>query len=203
MKQILLIIPLLFAGGCNILGFAADKVTPMGETKEATYILADEPTIVIVENWRNPSGTAIDAEQIQRDIYENLSAHNIAPQIDPTAIIDLRSNRPDFGKLSIAEIGHLVGAKQVIYVNVTDTSLMSAMGSDELHGKATARVKVIDVATGEASWPTDSAQGYPISISTPMSEAHDQEQETEQRERLLAAAADRICHLFYKAPVDE
>ena len=153
MKQYLLMSSLLlFAAGCNILGFVADKTTT-GEDQNARYSLPNQPTVVIVENWLNPSGSAIDAEQIQREVYENLQEHKAGDLIDPITIVDLRSQRPDFGKLSIAQIGKLVGAKQVIYINLTDTSLLGAEGSDSVHGKASARVKVIDVATGDALWP--------------------------------------------------
>jgi hypothetical protein len=190
------------ATGCNILGFVADKTTT-GETKDANYVLPSEPTVVIVENWRNPTGAAIDAEQVQREVSENLASHQIGPQIDPTAVIDLKSRRRDFGKLSIAEIGKLVGAKQVVYINLTNTSLTAAEGSDSYTGKVTARVKVVDTESGEARWPTDSVEGYPISISTPVATARNESDRNELREKLLAAASDRISKLFYKARAEE
>lgn len=194
---------LLSCGGCNILGFAADKTTSGVTYTNAEYTLAKEPMVVIAENWRNPTGTAIDTEEIEREVSENLNAQNIGPQIDPTAVIDLKSSRPDFGSLSIAQIGKLVGAKQVIYVNITNTSLVGAIGSDSLKGKATARVKVIDVETGAARWPIEPADGYPISISVPDAAAHDEQQESDLRDKLLAAAADRISKLFYTAASDD
>ena len=192
---------LLLPTGCNLLGFAADK-TVFAE-RDARYILSKEPMVVIAENWRNPSGTAIDAEQIEREVYENLRDHKIGPQIDPTAVIDLQSQRSDFATMSIAQIGKLVGAKQVVYVNLTETSLIAAEGSDVLNGKVTARVKVVDVETGQARWPTDAADGFPVSVSTPMAMARDEPHETALREKLLATAADKISRLFYKARDDD
>jgi len=105
--------------------------------------------------------------------------------------------------MSISQIGKLVGAKQVVYVNLTETSLIAAQGSDVLNGKVTARVKVVDVETGQARWPTDAADGFPVSVSTPMAMARDEQHETALREKLLAAAADRISRLFYKASAED
>jgi hypothetical protein len=200
-RLVLSLLPLLCVG-CNIMGFVADKTTT-GEQKDAEYNLAKEPMVVIAENWKNPSGTAIDNEAIEREVSENLTAQNIGPQIDPIKVMDLKSERPDYGSLSIAQIGKLVGAKQVIYINMTNSSLIGAIGSDSLKGKATARIKVIDVATGAARWPTDSVEGYPISISLPDTATHSAQDENDMHEKLIAAAADRISKIFYKAPADD
>ena len=192
----------LCAAGCNIMGAVADKVSG-GEKREAMYLLANAPTVVIAENWQNPTATALDAEQVARSVTENLRSHNTTTVIDPTAVMDLRSQRADFHKLSIAQIGKAVGAYQIIYINMTDTALMEAQGSDALHGKSTARVKVIDVATGEVLFPSDAAEGYPIAIRTPMVRAHGEDEEAALRQQLLEATANRISQLFYKAAVEE
>jgi hypothetical protein len=203
LSTIFFLLPLLlFVPGCNLMGFAADKAGEYA-TQDAQYVPKDEPTVVIAENWKNPSGTELDSEEMARDVYDELRSNDFKSLIDPVSVIDLRSQRPDFHSLSVSQIGKLVGAKQVIYINVTSVQLMSAEGSDSVHGQVTGRVKVIDVETAEARWPTDSMEGYPISISSPMATAHNDRDETTLRADLIQAAAIRVSKLFYKSKVED
>jgi len=192
----------LFVASCNVLGFVADK-SDMGKDRSALYTLSKESTVVIAENWRSPTGTEMDAEEIERGVFDNLRSQNIGTQINPSELLDLKTQRADFASLSIAQIGKLVGARQIIYVNLTDTSLVGAEGSDAYTGKATARVKVVDANTGETRWPTDNADGFPVNVSTTLAMARDSADKTALREKLLQATADRISQLFYKAPEPE
>ena len=193
---------LLATSGCNLLGYAADKST-LGKDRSALYTLSQESTLVIAENWHNPNGTALEAEELERDVFENLRSQNLGTQVNPIEVIDLRSSRPDYAKLSIAQIGKLVGAKQIIYVNITDDELVGAIGSDAYTGKATVRVKVVDADSGETRWPLDNADGFPIKVSTKLVTASDEAAQTAVREKLLQATADRIAQLFYTAPAPE
>lgn len=192
----------LLPTGCNLLGFVADK-SDMGKDRAALYTLSQESTVVIAENWNNPTGTALDAEQLERDVFETLRSHNLGTQVNPTEVIDLRSRRSDYATMSIAQIGKLVGARQIIYVNITGLELVGATGSDAYTGKATVRVKVVDADSGTTRWPIDNADGFPIKVTTNLVTASDASDKTALREKLLQATADRIAQLFYTAPAPE
>jgi len=197
MKALLACVMMLMVSGCSWLGYASDALGG-GTTRDAVFKLRPQPTVVVVENWRNPGGAELDAERLAHDVYLNLRDHHVADQIDPSAVIDLRQRRSDFRTLSVAQIGKLAGARQVVYVNLTDTSMTGAMGDNSVTARATARVKVIDAESGEMIFPSDSMEGYPVSISTPMTVARDSGEESDLREKLIEAAANRIGALFYK-----
>ena len=193
----------LTLSGCNYLGFMADK-SMLGKDKPAQYTLSKDSTIVIAENWRNPTGSETDAQEIEQAVYDKLRELDLGPQVSPTEVMDLKAQRPDFSKLSIAEIGKLVGAKQIIYINLTETRLVGAEGSDAYTGKSTARVKVVDADTGQALWPIDNADGFPISLKTDIAMAPTEKQKNSLREKLIQATAEQIAELFYTVhPTEE
>jgi hypothetical protein len=159
--------------------------------------------VVIAENWRNHAGSAIDSQQLAEFVYDDLRKHDVAPQIDPSAVTELQSKRSDFGSMTIAQIGKTLGAQQVLYINVTESSMTSPIGSDSLAGKCTARVKIVDVDTGEATWPRDEMDGYPVTVKTPLLEAHSDSDDAALRRALQEKVAASIARLFYKAPTEE
>src|SRR3954447_18162243 len=102
---------LLIASGCNDIGFIADKLGP-GDTP-AKFVPPKWTMVVIAENWHNPTGTAIDSEELAEYVYDDLRRHDVVPLIDPSAVTELQSKRSDFSKMSISQIGKTVGAQQV------------------------------------------------------------------------------------------
>jgi hypothetical protein len=192
---------LLICGGCNIVGAVAGKL-PLPPIPP-TYVPEKVSMVIVTENWRNPAGAAIDAEQLTRFLHDDLLRHNVAPQVDPTDVLDLRAQNPEaFRKLTIAQIGQRVGAQQVLYVNVLEMSAEAAPGSPMITSHCKARVKIVDVQSGEARWP-DTADGYPINIETPMQRGDGAgDQETLKRELALNAALS-IGALFHESPAPQ
>jgi hypothetical protein len=192
---------LLLSSGCNYVGALAAKLP--APPIPALYKPQKVPMVIVTENWRNPAGAAIDAEQVTRFLYDDLLRHNVAPQIDPSEVLDIKHRNPDeFRQLTIAQIGQRVGAEQVLYVNVLEMTIESAPGSPMLASKCKARVKIVDVHNGEARWP-DTAEGYPINVETPMQRgngAHDEE--TLKRELALESALS-IGALFHESPAPQ
>src|SRR5206468_1919632 len=83
---------LLFIGsGCNDIGFIADKFGP--GTTDAKFVPPKWTMVVIAENWRSPAGNAIDSQQLAQFVYDDLRKHDVAPQIDPSAVTELQSRR--------------------------------------------------------------------------------------------------------------
>ena len=75
--------------------------------------------VVIAENWENPAGSTVDAEQLAEYVYHDLQEHKVGSQIDPSTVVDLKTHDPaTFRNLSIAKIGRLV-VDEVLYINVT------------------------------------------------------------------------------------
>jgi hypothetical protein len=199
----LLSLVLFYVAGCNVIGAIASSTAP-DPTTPPQYVPTTEPMVVIAENWHNPVGSNVDAEELGRYVYDTLIENSVGQQIDPITVIDLKSRNPDeFHSLSIAGIGKTVGAKQVLYINITDSSLIGPQGSDSLYGKCSARVKIVDVGSGQARWPLDAADGFPVFVQTDPTPIHSDMDETTLRQTLQQKAARRIAGLFYAAPSEK
>jgi hypothetical protein len=198
-----LMLPILIAtAGCALTGAVAYKVT-QGDKIPAKYVPEAEPMVVVAENWRNPDGSSTDAEQLARFIWADLRDHNVAQQIDPTEVMDLKSRTSNFHSMTVAQIGKRVGAQQVLYINITDIAVEGAVGADSRRAKCTARVKIIDAETGKVLWPSDLAQGYPVATQTSMVQIKSQEDEVALHQTLQEQTAVKIARLFYETSADD
>ena len=194
---------LLLLTGCQTVGALAYKVVGPPDV-QPKYVPAKQPLLIIAENYRAPAGSVVEADQLAQFVYEQLRVHDVAPLVDPMAFPDLRSRQgAALRSMTISQIGHELGALQVLYINLTKSDVDVAQSSEMLRGEVTARVKIIDVATGDSRWPVEIADGYPISAKIPMVRETDGVTETNFRQSLQQALADRIGKLFYKWKPDD
>ena len=197
--------------GCAMIGAMAYKMSP-DVTVPARYVPKKEPMVVIARTSQNAGGAALEAERLGRYVTEDLKDHKIGPMLDPSALTQFQSRRaggsvwaaavttaPAARPMTLAELGRAVGAKQILYVDLTAFSVESALGTDMVKGQAEARVRVIDADTGQTRWPTDTTQGYVIPLSTPFAATG----EAAVRERMTKDLATRIARLFYSWQSDQ
>jgi hypothetical protein len=186
------------AGGCTALGVIAGKT--MADNNPAEYKIKKVTTLVLVESFRDPSSVALDAATIEQYVIEDIRQNNAAPMADRTPLEDLRASHPDeFHRMTIRELGEMVGAKQVIYVNLIDTTVDQTPGSEMWRGQGRALVRIIDTADGRTLWPNESTKGYSVEATTPLIN-EDQSQtltELDLRSTLQHLLSDRIAQLFY------
>ena len=214
MKQALWVTPLLHHSitlpllllivGCNIVGAVTYKVA--GPTPIAPkYAPPKEPMVVLVERYNAPSSSVTESETLAKEIFRDLSAHDVAQQIDPITVMNLRDEDPQkFKTMTVSQIGSRVTARQVLYVNLTAAGIESSDGGGMFRGVMAARVKVIDVATGATVWPTDAADGYPISGEIKPTLANQSATPDAARLALIRKMAVSTARLFYKwQPEDE
>jgi hypothetical protein len=195
--------------GCNVVGAGgvlAHKVLGPGAI-DPLYVLGPEPTLVIVENYRNPVGAMADAEQVTtqviKEIRENSAVKDGKPPkvtlIDQDKLIELQNTRPaEYGKMKIPQIGKALGAKQVLYVDLITSGVDVTPGSELLRGRFAARVKVVDVATGQTRFPSDIPDGLPVSWESKPQRMTDEVYPAAVRERALQVGSNYIARLFYK-----
>ena len=195
--QCLISVAALCAGGCNMVGFAAARV--VGQWTPAAYVPAkDQPMVVIAEGRSAGAMMTVDSDQLARYVSDELSRYEIAPMIDPAAVMDLRSKNPAaFEKMRISEIGKLVGAKQVLHVMLVESAVQATV-DEVMRGKAEARVKVVDVATADLRFPSDSSQGQPVNAKTEAVDARDGATPSSVRQALHRELAIQIVRLFRK-----
>lgn len=191
------------AGGCDVAGAVLYKtVGPM--PVDAEYVPEKKPMLVFVERYNTGAGgggidAAQEAEGLAVAIREALEAKQIAPQVDPMSVSDLRVRDPmGFRTMTVSKIGQEVGAEQVLYVNLLQSTLKTTEGSDLSKGQMAVRVKVVDASTGQVLWPVDAADGRPVTIQTPVASAREGISPTVARANMTRQMADSVAKLFYR-----
>jgi hypothetical protein len=188
--------------GCNIANAVAYKVSGPPAV-EAKYVPAQEPMLVLVENYRT-TGAYSDSEVLARHLMLEFTEHKIAPLVPLEDLYTLKTNKGDaYRKMSIASVGRETGAKQVLYVDVKDSSIGATSGSELMKGRINVQVRIVDVDSGATRWPTEAAEGIPMGYETPLPRADENTTEAIIRNRMYANMANRIGRLFYKWKPDE
>src|SRR5687767_8528039 len=196
------LLSLLLLAGCDVFGSVAYKV--VGPPKvAAVYTPAQEPMLVLVENFQHPSDAYADVEMLARTLYAEIERLKIAPLVPMEKLYELRTTRAgDYQKMSIAAIGRELGAKQVLYVDLQQASVEAPTGGDRIRGRAAVSVRVVDATTGSSRWPEDSAEGYPVAYETPVPRVEDATSVGAVRAATHRGLATRVCRLFYKWQAD-
>lgn len=195
--------------GCNLAagaGVASYKLFGPPAV-DPVYVPTAEPMLVLVENYRNPAGASPDAEQVAQFVTENLKA-NIKNEkdkppklvlVDQEKLLELQNGRPaEFRKMKIPQVGKALGARQVLYVDLLASGVEMTPGSELLRGRFMARVKIVDVETGQNRWPSDMAEGYPVTWENKPQRPGDKVYPSTVREQALRVGANRVARLFYK-----
>ena len=191
------------AGGCQILGAIAAKAQG-GQPVEAEFVPKKVPTLVLSEHPPDSAVDDVSAEDIGRRTADFWNDHKISPLIDLAKLEELRVTRAsDYYKMSTVAIGKALGADQVLYIDVRDSHDENAGGSETIKAVASAKVRLIDVASGQTLWPPDAAQGYAIDAETAYGARGDGISESTQMEQVRAMLADKIAKLFYKHLPDD
>lgn len=188
-----LVLPLV--SGCNIVGFFAQAAGPPEVKSE---FAPTGPLLILAENYKDISGTHIDAEQLEQYTASELTAHGVGPLVDGGKLADLRASRArNFSKMSVAQIGRAVGARQVIYISMEKADVDVAIGSGMYKGTGAANVKVVDAELGTVVWPTDSTGGRQVTVTSDMERESETVTATSVRQMTQRALADQIAKLFY------
>lgn len=192
----------IYLSGCQVIGAMASKFAPE-PTAEAVYVPPKDNMLVLVENYRNPASMQLVSELLDRQVTYQLVQHRVAPIINPDRLVDFRqTNSKKFSSMEIAAIGKALGAKQVLYADLVDFKTEGAIGAGMAKGHGEARVKVIDVATGEVRWPQDIADGYPVTTETPYIPLHEGATEGTVQQQVAQQLADGLAKLFYGSETD-
>jgi hypothetical protein len=205
---ILILLPSSFilpVSGCSALGVAAYKLHGPAKVP-AQYVPAKRPMLVFVENYQHQSSVNAHADLLGRMLVKELEARKIAPLVSLDKLQELRdAKRAEFATMSMAAIGREVGADQILYVQLHRSDVTPMSGGDSLTGQTAASVKVVDVATGDTLWPSDTAAetGYPVAAATQLGTDRGTNVQ-DVRQQLYVQLSHQIARLFYKwQPEDE
>jgi hypothetical protein len=194
---VLLGVLVLGAAGCAVPGVFAYKVfgpppVPARYTPPKT-----DPMLVLVENQHSGAVAIPEADELSRVIYQDLDEHKVAPQIDPSKLHDLRDRSPNlFAKMTIAEIGRTLGAKQVLYVHIDRLDLDNPAASDMVKTRMAATVKIVDTSTAMTAFP-QSGETEPFVHETPHRRIESATNSSELKRLILREGGLEIARWFY------
>jgi hypothetical protein len=182
--------------GCTAASVAAYKVMGPPDVK-AKYVPTTRPAVVLVEDYRRAS-TFTDDELLSRCVEREVRDHlPKTPLVDSIKIRELKLAKADaFAAMSVAQIGRAVGAEQIIWVDVTQNATEAILGGEQIRGTVAARVKVVDAFSGQTLWPSDMAEGYPLSFAIDWGTSTPRTGQ-QVRDALLHGLGDKIARLFY------
>lgn len=158
------VLVLLLLGSCQMAGFAGANFLPEAKVK-AVYTPIDQKTLVFVDDPRNALPSAQLAGLIAQTISRDLQDHEIISEfVVPSALDDLRARERDFEVWPIDQIGQSVGARQVIYLLI-DGFEPGGRDQELQRPMASARLKVVDVASGKPLFPVQGEHGLTSTLS--------------------------------------
>jgi hypothetical protein len=162
----LLVAMLLMLQGCILAGFAASVAGP--PPVPAEYVPEKLPMLVIVRDPPDPMGLSVQADALAAEIEREIVMHDIAPLIPASRAKEFQStNLAAFAAMTPAQIGHAVGAKQVLLVQITNSSLAVESDDQAIKGQIAARAVLLNSAGGMPLWPEDGSGGATMTYATP------------------------------------
>ena len=191
--------------GCNIASPVAYALHPEPQFS-AEFTLKNVPTVIFLDDRQN----RINPTRLRRVIADEATTvimeqglvseqYMIAPR---DAMIMARQQDRSGGISTLQKVGELVGAQQLIYVDVDQFALTYDGVTPQ--PQSISRVKVLDLVTGKRVFPDpdgDNTAGYftlRVDIPSPSPHGfHTAKVRNELNDELALLTGDRIAKLFY------
>jgi len=162
------------------------------------YVVPHEPLLLLVENAHSGSVAIPEADELARVIYDDLQEHHVAPLVDFAKLHELRDHNPQaFGKMTIADIGRALGAKQVLYLHVDQINIEQPQGGDVVRLKIAVQAKMVDVPTAITVWPT-SGETEPYIHETRLQRIEPGTTKSGLNHQILRQSGTDIARWFYQ-----
>lgn len=162
--------------GCEAPGFFASAV-PRKIPRQ--HELERVPTLVLVDDPNTLLGDPALKSVVAANVIAAMKTSKKSPElIDPSRLTTYEALQGErFGRLPIDRVGQALGAQQVVYVLIETAGMSRAPGL--LQPSGTARVKVIDAATGKRLFPeavsdgAEQVRGFPVPVKMQAEAADD------------------------------
>ncbi len=148
----------LLLPGCAGPGFVADFITG-DENIEKRYQLPDERTAVVVDDPNRAMGAGVLVNVVANNVVYNLKnakepALLTAEIVPPAEVMALRTKlgEKEFNVTPIDRLGRMLGAEQVIYVQI-ESATLGEIGRTVYKPELVATVKVVDAVNSARLWP--------------------------------------------------
>ncbi|MGA2266088.1 MAG: hypothetical protein ABSH10_06615 [Phycisphaerae bacterium] len=189
---------MLMSTGCQQgLGWLAANLSPPEKVKALYKPPEGKKILVFVDDVLNPVTYEPIKGELTEQINEKLVMHKIAASTVPyDRLTQLRSETPNFDRLSVAEVGQKLNVDLVLYVHIDKFSLR-----DETNllwqGRIQTTVRLVDVIAGRL-WPQDQPEGYSLpAVELPPVDNSSGGYEVQVAKDLASQMADHIAEVFY------
>ena len=173
---------------------------------EAKFKLTKGPVAVIVDDFGELCHWPEAPGALERRVVEQLDKHDAAPQvISPTKVKTMRQSYPEFDKRGFRELGRLLGADQVVAIEVRAFKASVEVREVKASARMSVALKVIDsredLEGGRIRlWPTSRA-GETVVVEFDASTVTRAKTRERIMDKLATALADKIARRFYDRPM--
>lgn len=177
------------------------------EKVSAEFKLPPGPLVILVDDYLDVVQPPLAREALLDALSEELRKQELATQITTKQeLAQARKADREFDKRSIREVGRLVKAETMIWINPQEYEVDDDVELAHTDARFSVQIKVFDVTAEEESkirlWPgTRFGQSVRATVS-----AHDVRQcksRTEVHHKVATALADQVAKLFYEYKIEK
>jgi hypothetical protein len=179
-----------------------------GQQVDAEFTLSEGPVLILVDDFEERLTWAPARDYIAEALAKQLREHQAAQKvISPETLKQCRRTRTDFDDLKCTQVGRLVGADQVLWLEVNDF-----LAEEEVHeatqaASVSVTVRVINPHEQKDRakvrlWPTD-REGKLVSVKLSPNDVNRLKTKDAIAGELADKLAKEIAKLFYKHPAQE
>ena len=173
---------------------------------EAEYTLSEGPVLVLVDDLDERLTWAPARDRLAADLTRELLDHQVTQKvISPEAVKRHRRTHSNFDELKCTQVGRLVGADQVLWIEVT-----SFLAEEEIHDIARAAYLAVTVRVINPNerkdrgkvrlWPTG-REGKLVAVQLNSNEVSPLRTRDRIATELTRKLAADIARLFYEHPL--
>lgn len=169
---------------------------------EAEFKLTDGRVAVIVDDFGELCHWPEAPGVLEQRVIDQLSKHNAAKSlISPTKVKTLRQSYPEFDKRGFRELGRLLGADQVVAIEVRAFRASVDVQEVTAAARMSVAVKVIDAREKAERgrvrlWPASRA-GETLAVELNASQVTRAKTRDGILDKLASALAEKIARKFY------
>lgn len=174
----------------------------------AQFVLTQGPLLVFVDDIHDRVDWPPAKNYLFEELSQSLLAHGAAAKIVPPEMIDqLRQTLPEFNKRGCREIGEMVGAEQVLWLDVVDFYAEEQFEEASKAAIWTVRVKVINVLEKEQRlrvrlWPQN-PEGEQMTAELSAAVVSVAKTKDGTSKKLAERLGADVARLFYEHRADE
>jgi hypothetical protein len=190
------------AAGCAFMSYTARAIVGP-EKVPALYEPIDQKTVIVVDDPSHQLTAVTLGDVIAAVIAREFTDNKVISDIVGTeAVNKLRAENKDFDTWPVDRIGQAVGAKQVLYVLVSQFTLGSD-GGGYFKPAAAMRVKFIDATNGRRLFPVNDQTGQPVASTMFFKKAEEDSRTTltTLSRELAQRVGEDVARTFYKHEV--